>query len=332
MQRVRRGATFLGAIFCLAVAAHHWLSGEPWLESVYWVVITLSGVGYSQEVPESVGPALQLKTIFVILIGMVALGYTLGVLFQAVIEGQLERAFGVRRMTRQIEQLKDHVIVCGFGRLGHILAERLAAKKLPFVAIDADADAVAEAVALGYLAIEGDATDESVLQEANIKFARIIVVALHSDADNVFLTLTARNLNPQLHIFARGEQVSTEKKLRQAGANHVVTPAAIGAQRIGDMILKPHAADLMYRVADHTTLSIELEELLITESNPLVGQTIREADPRQRHQVLIVGIRPVDGDLMLNPAADHEFQTGDMLIVLGEPDQITKFRREQRFL
>lgn len=319
-------------MFCLAFASHHWLTGEPWLESIYWTVITLSGVGYSQETPESVGPAQQIQTILIILIGMIAIGYTLGVLFQVVIEGQLDRALGVRRMKRQIEQLKDHVILCGFGRMGRYLSSRLAGKNLPFVVVDTDAGAVAEAVAMGYLVIEGDATDEDVLQSMSIEHAKTIVVALQSDADNVFLTLTARNLNSDLRILARGEHVSTEKKLRQAGANQVVLPAVIGAQRIGDMILKPHAADLMYRVADHATLSIELEELEIAEDNQLIGQSIREADPRQRYQLLIVAVRRADGELFLNPDAELQFQQGDTLIAFGQPEDIAKFRDEHTSL
>jgi voltage-gated potassium channel len=268
-----------------------------------------------------------LLTIIVILVGMTAITYTFGVLLKIILQGQLDRALGVRRMSRLIEQLKQHTIVCGFGRMGHNLAARLARKKLPFVVVDSQPEMVAEASAMGYLAIEGDATDEDILKAAGIERSKTVVVALHSDANNVFLTLTARNLNAQLNILARGEHPSTEKKLRQAGANHVVMPAAIGAQRIADMISKPHAANLMYRLADQSTLSVELEELLILESNRLVGQSIRNADLRQKHQLLIIAIRPADGQLLLTPEADRQFQPGDTIIVLGQEENIVQFRK-----
>jgi voltage-gated potassium channel len=327
-RRVRRGATLVGAVLCLAIVSHHWLTGVPWLQSAYWTVITLSGVGYTQDTPESVGPARQLQTIVIILVGMLAVGYTLGMLFQLLIEGQLERAMGVRRMTRQIEQLKGHVIVCGFGRMGRNLSARLAHKKLPFVVVESHAETATEAMAMGYLTLEGDATDEEVLQNAGIECAKVTVIALSSDADNVFLTLTARNLNTDMRILARGEQASTEKKLRQAGANQVVMPAVIGAQRVADMIVKPHAADLMFRVADHASLSADLEELTIVEGNRLIGQSIRDADPRHHFQLLIVAIRRADGQLKLNPEADMQISTGDTLIVLGEIENIMEFRKE----
>ncbi len=326
-RRVRRGATLLGAVICVAVAGHQRLTNDPWLESVYWAVITLSGVGYTQETPASVGPARQFLTIVVILVGMTAITYTFGVLFKIVLQGQLDRALGVRRMSRLIEQLKQHTIVCGFGRMGRNLAIRLARKNLPFVVVDSLPEIVSEASAMGYMAIEGDATDEDILLAAGIERAKTVVVALRSDADNVFLTLTARNLNAKMNILARGEHPSTEKKLRQAGANHVVMPAVIGAQRIADMISKPHAANLMYRVAEQSTLSVELEELLILESNRLVGQSIRNADLRQKHQLLVIAIRRMDGQLLLTPEADQIFQSGDTLIVFGQEEHIAQFRK-----
>ena len=326
-RRVRRGATLLGAVICVAVIGHQRLTDDPWLESIYWTVITLSGVGYTQDTPASVGPARQLLTILVILVGMTAITYTFSILFKIILQGQLDRVLGVRRMSRLVEQLKQHTVICGFGRMGHNLAAHLARKNLPFVVVDSQPEMVAEASALGYLASEGDATDEEILKSAGIEYAKTVVVALHSDADNVFLTLTARNLNAQLNILARGEHPSTEKKLRQAGANHVVMPAAIGAQRIADMISKPYAANLMYHATDQTSRSVELEELLILESNRLVGQSIRNADVRQKHQLLIIAIRRKEGQLLLTPEADQQFHPGDTVIVLGQEKDIDRFRK-----
>lgn len=328
LTRVRRGLLVIGTLLVIAIVGHHMLHQTTWLESIFWAVITISTVGYSYETPAGVGPTEQLLAVSVIIFGTVAVAYTLGVFLQAVIEGQIEQAMGARRMTRQIEKIEDHVIICGFGRVGQNLANRLAAQNTMFVVVEVNPEAIAEAVTRQYLVIEGDATDEDVLRSAGIERAKTVVVALQTDADNVFLTLTARNMNPNLRILARGEMAGTERKLRQAGANEVVLPAVIGAHRIADLIVRPHAADLLHKVGDvDGSFEAVLAEIEIPLGSPLAGRTIREAGTHEQHRLLIVSMRRADGKEIFNPNGDHVFEEGDTLIAMGDTSDVERFRQ-----
>ncbi|QDS98905.1 potassium channel family protein [Adhaeretor mobilis] len=328
-RRIQRGCLMIAVVFLCSVMGHHQLTGRPILEGAYWTVITVAGVGYSQNIDPATTPARQLLSIAVILVGMVSVAYTLGVLLQAVIEGQLEHAMGARRMIRQIEKLKDHVIICGFGRTGQNLGARLKRQQMPFVVIESNEEAIADAMNNEFIVLEGDATDEEVLRQAGIERAKTIVIALHNDAENVFLTLTARNMNAALRIIARGELIATERKLRQAGANEVVLPAVIGAHRMADMIVRPHAADLLQRVGDlNSSMEAIMAEIFIAEGSPLAGKTIREAGSDVQDRLLIVSVRRINGEEVFNPPADYEFSDGDCLIAMGEPEHIKNFREK----
>jgi voltage-gated potassium channel len=328
LTRIRRGAILLGGFSIITVLVHAWLTGRSWLESVYWFVITISTVGYGERSSEP--PAVMAFTIFAIVVGVSLAAYTLGNFLQLLAEGVIERTLGVRRMHHQIDQLYNHTIVCGYGRLGKTLIEELAARKVAFVVVENRAEEVAEAADTGYLFITGDATDEDVLLEAGVKRASTLIVALRSDADNVFLTLTARNLNPRLRIIARGEQPATEKKLLQAGADRVVMPAVLGARRMAAMVSHPHAAELIDLVSDHRALNAALEELPVSEESPWTGKSIRDAATRTKYHLLIVALRRSDGNMVFNPEADLVVNAGDTAIVMGKREDIQNFRREYR--
>lgn len=318
----------LAAFFVVAAIVRRALTGETWLEAFYWLVITVSSVGYSERSIEE--PVVQVFSIVVILIGISAAAYVVGGFIQLWAAGEIERVLGVRRMTREIEHLSGHTIVCGFGRLGQTLTEELYGRGLPFVVVEQSAEEVAEAADLSYLFVTGDATDEDVLLEAGVKRAKTLIVALDSDADNVFLTLTARNLNPALQIIARGELPPTEKKLLQAGADRVVMPAVLGARRMAAMVSHPHAAELIDLVTDHRVLNAALEELQVGPESPWTGKSIRDADARSKHHLLIVALRRADGNMVFNPGADLVVEAGDTAIVMGKREDIHTFKREYR--
>lgn len=327
LLRIRRGMTALGAFFAVAVLGYKWLTGCTWLDAVYFFVITVSTVGYGEQ--SSASPPVQAFTIGMITVGVVVAGYMVGLLVQSMIEGQIHEALGARRMEQRIEKLKQHAIVCGYGRLGQTIVDELQRRGKPVVVVDKSPQAVAEAQEDGSIALEGDATDEEVLKHAGIDRAETIVIALQSDADNVFLTLTARNLAPSLRIIARGEQVATEKKLRQAGADQVVLPAVIGGRRMAALVTRPNAAEMLEHFTNHEKIDVDLEELRIPEGCPLAGQTVRETAARQRHNLLIVGIRRADGTMLFNPAPDDAFEVGDTLVVLGKVDDVKEFQSSQ---
>jgi len=324
LGRARRGALVLGCVFVFSILTYHWWFKKTLLESIYWTVITIAGVGYSQSVDAEVPAARQFLSIVVILVGMLAMAYTLGMLIQAIVEGQLDKAMGAKRMNKEISKLKDHVIVCGFGRIGQNLAHRLARHRVQFIVIDPCAESIAEAKTHNYLCLEADATDEDVLQSVGLERASTIVFGLQSDPENVFLTLTVRNLNPDITIIARGEHARTEKKLLQAGANQVVLPAIIGAERMADMIVRPEASDLLRCIGHESGLNAELEEFKFTAESYYIGRTVREAE-EQQGQLMIVAVRRADGETVFNPKDNQILCVGDVVIVMGPAADIEQF-------
>lgn len=273
LQRIRTGAIALVVIVCVAVCGYRILDRQGdrgWLDDLYLVVITISTVGYGEK--SILDPARQMWTIVVILFGLTASGYTIGGLLQLMTEGEIQRALGVRRMIREISKLEGHVIICGYGRVGRILSEQLARQKQTAVIIEVDGPKALEAAAAGVPTITGDALEEASLKQAGIDRVRVLVTALPGNADNVFLTLTARNLNSKLMIIARGENPSTQQKLHQAGANRVVMTAAIGARRMATMITRPSAVEFLELISDRQLLDAELDEITLEKGHKLWGK------------------------------------------------------------
>ena len=237
LKRILTGALFFITTLTAATAGYM-LAGWSLMDAVYMVVITTFGVGYG-EVHPITSTTLRIFTIGVIVAGTSSVVYMVGGFVQMITEGEINKALGARRMTRSIETLEHHVIICGFGRMGQILARKMLDANIPCVIINNNADRIAMAESSGYLIRIGNATDEAILHAAGIDRAKVLATVLPDDAANVFITLTARELNPKLMILARGELPSTEKKLRLAGANQVVLPAAISALRMSHMITHP---------------------------------------------------------------------------------------------
>ncbi len=221
LQRIRIGALSLVLVVVVSIAVYR-LSGYDWLEAAWLVVVTISTVGFAEH--SDLPPALQVFTICVILLGVSSGVYTCGGFIQMALEGEINRLLGKRKMTKEISRLSDHVVICGFGRLGSDLAERLTHRSIPYVVVDLDLQRTILASDRSIPVIQGDATSEEVLEQANLKTARALVTTLPSDAQNVFITLTARNMRPDIQIIAKSDQESTCRKLRQAGANRIVMP------------------------------------------------------------------------------------------------------------
>lgn len=288
IRKLRVGLVTFAAIFIFAVFGYN-MTGRNLLDSIYMVVITLSGVGYGED--SHLETVEKLFTIMVIVFGLTTGFYIIGGFAQMMTEGEINRAMGVRRVSREIERLSGHVVVCGFGRVGAILADQLQKHNCPFVVLDDDTDQIAEASAHGYLALTDDATEEEALLLAGVDRAKTTVIALPSDADNVFITLTARNLNPELQIIARAASPSTEKKLLQAGADRVVLPAAAGAMRMATMITRPSTIELIELAAGRHMADVEIDELTIPAGCSLVDTTAGDSRTWTEHRLLIVAVR-----------------------------------------
>jgi voltage-gated potassium channel len=325
VKRLRMGAIFLGLVVFFSTCGYCWL-GYQWLDALYMVVITIASVGYAEH--SITPPAEKIFTIFVIIFGIGAAGYTIGGLAQMMFEGEIERVLGLHRMTREIERLQGHTIICGFGRIGQILAHDLYRHEKPFVILEVDPASVHEATGKKFLVLQGDATDDELLIKAGIARASSLISGLPNDAANVFITLTARNLNRDIQIIARAEHPSTEKKLRQAGANRIVMPASIGAQQMVRMITRPTTADLMDLIAQQGNLDLELDEISVPAGSKLIGISVRDSEAHREHHLLVLAVKQFNGKMIFHPDADYHFEQGDVVIVLGDSENILRFRKQ----
>lgn len=338
MSRSLRPVVVAGVFFlatCGAGVVGYWIAGWDPLDAIYMVVITVFGVGYGEVRPVST-PELRAFTIAVIVAGYAAAVYAVGGFIQFVAAGEIHRALGARRMTREIARLSDHTILCGYGRMGRILATRLAARGVELVVVDRDRERIVEAEAEGYRVVLGDAADENVLRAAGIEGAARLAAVLPSDSANVFVTLTATGLNRHVLVSARAEDPSSASKLRRSGAEHVILPAAIGADRIAQLITRPSAEELLARQDDGSRedwtreleqLGLRAEDLRLPSGSPLVGQPVRAIEIGGNHGFLIVGLRRADGNVLVNPADDECLAEGDTVIVLGHAGDLPELRR-----
>jgi len=330
LRRIRAGAIALAVIVLVAIVGYRLLDrhgDRTLLDDLYLVVITISTVGYGEK--STLDPARQIWTMVVILFGLTASGYTIGGLLQLMTAGEIQRALGVRRMIREIGKLEGHVIICGYGRVGRILSEQLMRQRQTAVVIELNGPKALEAEAAGLQTITGDALEELSLKQAGIDRARVLVTALPGDADNVFLTLTARNLNPKLMIIARGENPSTQKKLHQAGADRTVMTAAIGARWIATMITRPSAVEFLELISDKQQLDAELDEIVIEAGHKLAGRRIGDVVADWPHTLLIVAVKAAGGKMTFRPDASYELKVADTVILLGETDAIRRLRERE---
>ena len=332
MRRIFTGAIFFG-LTCFFAVGGYMLAGWSMLDAIYMVVITVFGVGYGEAKPLS-DPGLKVFTMGVIVAGCSSGIYTVGGFVQMLAEGEINRALGTRRMSRGIEKLSNHALICGFGRVGQMLASDLAAAGHPFVVIDNKESRVGEAQRAGYLAILGSASEEPTLQAAGIERAGVLATVLPDDSANVFITLTARELNPTIEIIARAEAPATEKKLRRSGATKVVLPALIGATKIAHMIIRPSAEELMQgggelaRLAEEfKRIGLELTEIGLGSDSPLVGQGIGEVEFDGAGGYVILALKRADNTFVLNPGPDVMLATGDVFVMLGHRGALPKLPR-----
>ena len=330
-QRIITGTIFFVTTLVVAVVGYT-MFGWTLLDSVYMVVITIFGVGYGEVEPLET-PAEKIFTILVIIAGTSSAVYIVGGFVQMLAEGEINRALDARRKSQGIESLEKHTIICGFGRIGQILARQLQEVRQNFVVVDHDGDRVASAEALGYLAQHGSATDEDILEFVGIKKAKVLATVLPDDAVNVFITLTARGMNPNLMILARGELPTTEKKLRLAGADHVVLPAAISAQRITHLISRPAALAFLEQKDERQHLSellaqvnVQIDELVIAPNSDLVGRTIKQIEVRGKGAFIVIALRRHQAT-EAHPDQNTILNGGDTVIVMGHQGDIPQFAK-----
>lgn len=324
-RRVQRGLLLLLAITTIGTSGYLMLGLSP-LDAIYQTVITISTVGYEEMgEPATEHAAYRPFTIVLILSGVGTAFYTLGVLLESLVEGRLTDQLWRRRMERSIAAMSDHVIVCGWGRVGQTIAHDVANAGKDVVVIEIDPDRIPD-IDLPF--IEGDATDDAVLSAASIERASALVAAIDTDAANLYITLSGRSARPDLFIVARARIEAAEAKLSQAGANRVVNPQHIGGERIAAMILQPSVADFLDVVMHDAGLEFRLAEVAVAAGSSLAGQSLRDAHLRDRTGALVLAMRDGSGGFRTNPTPETLIQPGEVLIAIGTPEQLAALRQE----
>jgi voltage-gated potassium channel len=313
MKRLRLAVIYLAAVAVCGAVGFRFLVHTSWLDSFYFAVTTLVGFRDAHEVTT----ATKLFTIGYLVAGLVVVGMAFSNLLALLLEGDLAGYFRERRMEKRMKNLTDHVIICGFGKTGFQAAWEVKQVGIPFIIIEKDPGKTGNARFEGDLFLVGNAMDEFTLERAGIKRARGLISALTTDADNVLVTLTARQMAPDLAIVARSSKLGTENKLRAAGATHIVSPYEIGGRRMASLLLNPELMNYVDVVLDQKQLELAIEHILVRPTSTLAGKAMREVRLRDKTGALIVGInRPMEG-LRFNPTGSETFEVGDVILAMG---------------
>lgn len=324
-QRIVKGSAILLMILAVGTAGYMIIERWSFLDSLYMTVITITTVGY-REVAR-VSAAGQIFTIFIIFSGVGVIAYILGQVAQVMVDIQVKSLIGRKKLGQRMKSLKDHYILCGFGRIGSIISRELMENRIPMVVIDNDPEKKASLESEQIPYINDDATSDEILMEAGIERAKGVISVVASDADNLFITMTARGLNPEIFILARADGEATEKKLLRAGANRVVMPYHIGGHKMALTIIKPAVTDFLDFTVQGKHIELEMGEVRVGERSRLNGMTLVESGIRQELDVIIVAVRKGDGAMRFNPSSQTRIEAGDVLISLGRSEDLAKLKQ-----
>jgi voltage-gated potassium channel len=319
--RIRNAIIALGITIVFGTVGFRVIEGWSFGESLYVTVQTLTTVGYGDLPPRS--PSGRAFAVVVMLIGVGGVALAASTIVQSVVQSEIVSTFGERRQSRRMQKLHNHYIICGSGRVGSHLVRDLQQAEAEFVIIENDAQRAAEFSQRGLHVLVGDATLEETLKSAGVERARGLAACLPNDADNVYVVLTSRDLNPQLHIVARAAEEQAEAKLVRAGANHVVAPTIIGGHRMAVSLTKPAVGEFFDSITG-SKIGLSFEQVLVEDGSPLVQQVLRETPIRAELDIVIISIRHANGDSMFNPSGDTVIEAGDILIAIGKVEALSR--------
>jgi len=323
---LRLAVALLTVVIAGGTAGYVLIEGWHAWDAFYMTVTTITTVGY-REVHE-LSRAGQVFTVVLLIGGVGTALYTFTLLATAVVDGGLPNQLRRRRHARMLEAIKDHFIVCGFGRIGSIIAREFSRRNVPFVIIERETHRVHESLELGFLTLEADASAEHVLEKAGIARARGLIAAVGTDAENVYAVLSARVMRPDLFIIGRAESEDSVRKLKQAGANRVISPYQIGAQHIAQSAISPAVVDFVQLATSAENLELAMEEVTVAARSSLANRSILDLNLRQRFGVIVVAIQRQDRRMDFNPEPEASILPGDTLVVLGRSDSLKRLEVE----
>jgi voltage-gated potassium channel len=296
-----------------------------WFDALYMSAITLTTVGYGETHPLNAGG--RAFTIVFLFGGVFLLFYSATEMIRAIVSGQLRSVLGREGVKHKLEEVRDHIVVCGFGRMGRLVCQEFERQKTPYVLIDQHEAALAAWPHQFGIPVQGDATEDAVLRRAGVERAKVMVAVLPSDADNLYVTLSARVLNPNLFIVARAEQEAAEAKLRRVGANQVVSPYVIGGHRVAQAVLRPTVGHFLEQATRLNAVDYQIEEAVIQKASPLCGKTLRDANLRDDMGVVVIALRALDSEIVFNPKGDSVLEPGSVVVVVGRREQLDELER-----
>ncbi len=304
------------ATMAIGTVGFTWIAGYPPFDAFYMTLTTMATVGYAEIHP--LNPAGRVFNSFLIVFGVTTLFIAIGAVTQTIIELELGDITGRRRSKRMIDKLKDHYIVCGYGRVGRGAAVELQHAGVPFAVVDSNAERAERAMADGMLAMAGDSTQDDTLRQLGVERARGLVAALATDADNLFVLLSAKGLNPKIYVAARAAEESAEEKMRRAGADAVFAPYSITGHRLAQSLLRPHVVQFLDLTTKDIGMDVSIEQMRVSETSKVVSKTIKDMQLGRELGVTVMAIRTNDGRMLFNPPADTAVHGGDFLIVMGQ--------------
>jgi voltage-gated potassium channel len=321
-RRLRLPLVTLLCVNIIGAAGYHSLLGWSWSDSFFMTIITVSSVGYTEVQPLD-GPG-RVFTSVLILLGVGAIAYSGFMLGRVLLEEEFSNLMRGRKMQREIDRLSGHVIVCGYGRCGRQAVDNLRAAQVPVVAIETDEGRAGQSAQSGVYFLKGDGTEEGILEAAGVTRAKGIITALPKDADNVFVVLTAREMNPSITIVARAIEEGSISKLRRAGAHRVISSDAIGGRRMADVILRPTVVEFLNALTGGETGVLNMEEFRVRKDSSVVGKSLRDWSIRARTGANIVGIKRGAEPVVINPEADTLMAAEDILIAVGRVEDLKR--------
>jgi len=323
--RLIAGLASLMVLFFAAVLIYMTTEGWSFMDSLYMVVITLSTVGFQEVYPLS--DHGRLFTMLLILLGVGNFAFLVGSFTQILVEGRLQAMWGRHKVQKTIDKLNNHVIICGFGRIGSIVAREINVNEtMQAVVLEKDPEVALDIEDKGHLYIIGDATSDEILERAGIKRARALMAALSNEAANVYVALTARQLNPKLYIVARADSEQHIPRLRMAGADRVMMPHTLGGMRMAQSVLRPTVTSFLEMAIMGEDFDLQLEEVEISPSSELVGKDLIESQIRPRFNIIVIAIKKPDGQMTFNPVPQEVLKAGDTLIVVGKGESCKQLR------
>jgi len=319
------GLMLLGGVFLIGTLWYRFMEGWSWLDAAYMSVITLTTVGFSEV--NSLGDRGRLFTIALIGMGVISLGYIVNRFTQAVIEGYFQEGIRLRQRQRLMDSLANHYIICGFGRTGRQIALEFQAEGVTYIVTDSNPEMVHKAQKLGHLAVQGDATLDETLFKVGIERSLCLVASLGSDAENLYIVLSAKALNPTVRAIARAGTEEAVQKLQRAGADAVVSPYITGGRRMAAAALRPQVMDFVDGVLSGAGRTFYVEEFKLNAACTCLGQTLRQARLRDQSGALILAIQRADDMMIVGPTADTQLHLGDLVISMGTAKQLRQLNQ-----